>query len=429
MNLGRIDYKIADLTRNLPDMMRVRQKFDSGRIEDVHRKTRLAFESACPLDMTGRRVAVTAGSRGIANILPITRCVVDVLISRGAKPFIVPAMGSHGGGSAEGQRNVLEHYGITEARVGAPIISSMETLKIGETPSGVAVYADKEAMAADHIVVVNRVKAHSDFKAEYESGICKMMMVGLGKHQGADAVHRAGSFTFGKLLPEAARVFIDTGKILCAVALVENANDETAAVEVLAPDEIIQREKELLVIAKKLQGRLMLDEIDILIVDEIGKDISGAGMDPNVTGRPPTGAPGFDGAPPIGKIIARSLTKNSGGNAIGMGMADIVTLNLAGDIDLAPTYLNALTAGVTSAGRLPMVANNDRDALTFAVMCLGGKTAESLKIVHIKNTLRLETIEVSANYAGQIRDKKELFESSFETKPILFDETGSMAGI
>jgi hypothetical protein len=210
---------------------------------------------------------------------------------------------------------------------------------------------------------------------------------------------------------------------------VENANDETAELEVLPPDKIIQRDKELQVIAKKFQGMLMLDEIDILIIDEMGKDISGAGMDPNVTGRPPTGAPGFDGAPPIGKIIVRSLTKNSDGNAIGMGMADIVILNFVRDINLAPTYINALTAGVTMAGRLPMVANNDRDALTFAIMCLGGKTTESLKIVHIKNTLRLDNIEVSSNYACRIREKKELFESSFEEKLISFDETGSMAGI
>ena len=425
MNFEKSDYRLQIPDQALPEMMRVRQLFGGERIRDVRAAVLESLSALPEEDLRGKRVAVTAGSRGIANILDVTRAVVDFLVSKGAEPFIIPAMGSHGGGTAEGQTALLAHYGITEESMGVPVKSSMETARIGHTPSGAEVHCDRFALEADRIVVVNRVKAHSDFKAKYESGICKMMMVGLGKHLGAAAVHRAGSANFGTVIPEAARVHIDTGKILCGVALVENAREETMIAEAIPPERIIAREPELLEVAKKSQGRILLEEMDLLILDEMGKDISGAGMDPNVTGRPPTGAPGFV-APAIGKIAVLSLTACSEGNAIGVGMADIVSLDLARAFDPGPTYTNALTAGVTWAGRLPMVANDDRDVLAFAMMGLGKSSLRDMKIVHAKNTLELEDIEVSTNYAGEIRVRPDRFACAFERAPMAFDEDGRL---
>jgi hypothetical protein len=412
----------------MPEMRRVRQLFSKSRIDDVALATRLKFQEIAKGGLAGRSVAITAGSRGIANIALVTKTVADVLKEKGARPFIVPAMGSHGGGTAEGQRLILEHYGITEGIVGVPVKSSMEAVRIGDV-GGIHIYTDKLAFEADHIVVINRIKAHSDFKADYESGLCKMLVIGLGKHLGANAAHRAGSSTFGALLPQAAQIFVDTGKILGAVAIVENAGEETAIVEALPPDEIIGRERELLALAKEMQGRLLLEDIDILILDEIGKNISGAGMDPNVTGRPPTGAPGFD-APPIGRIIVRGLTECSDGNAIGIGMADIITLKMAQSIDQAPTYINALAAGVPRSAMLPMIANNDLDALAFAMIGLGHESLDGMKIVHAKNTLELEEIEVSSACLECLGRHKDRFEIMPGRRRMSFDGEGNlMAGI
>ncbi len=257
-----------------------------------------------------------------------------------------------------------------------------------------------------------------------------MMMVGLGKHEGATTVHRAGSLNFGRLLPEAAQVFIGTGKILFGLALVENAHEETQQIEVLSADGIVSREKELLTLAKKIQGRLYLDEIDVLIVDEMGKNISGAGMDPNVTGRSGTGDPAFTViAPKIRQIVVLGLTECSEGNAVGMGMADIISIDLARQIDLGPTYTNVLTAGVPLAGKLPLVANSETDTLSFALMALGKRALSELKIVHIKNTLELETLEVSVNYEEEIQCKKHLFDAAYEKTRLSFDPQGRLRRI
>lgn len=425
MNFRPSNYKLQNVDREMPEMMRVLQCFTGEHIRDVAAAVDAELRKTVAADLRGRCIAVTAGSRGISNIAVVTRTVIDALATRGAHPFVVPAMGSHGGGTAEGQKALLAHYGITEESMGVPIVSSMETVQIGETASGVAVHCDRVAWEADAIVVVNRVKAHSDFKAPFESGLCKMMMVGLGKHFGAAAVHRAGSSRFGAILPEAAQIFIDSGKILCGLALVENAAEETMIAEAIAPEKIAEREKQLLEIAKAAQGRLLLDEIDLLIVDEMGKNISGAGMDPNVTGRPPTGAPGFI-APPIRQIVVLGLTPCSEGNAIGVGMADIVSLDMAREIDTGPTYTNALTAGVVAAGRIPMVANTEYDAMIFAMMGIGRAALSEMKIVHVKNTLELEIIEVSANYADEIRQKSDRLRVVETGRRMAFDETGRL---
>jgi hypothetical protein len=422
MHLAPLDYEITMPDGSLPDMMTVRQIFNKTKIVDVEEATRREFQKISSGTIEGRRVAITAGSRGIANIGIVMKTLVDELRKKGALPFVVPAMGSHGGGTAEGQKLVLEHYGVTEETIGAPVISSMEAVKIGYA-DGIPIYSDKSAFSADHIVVVNRVKAHSDFKASYESGICKMMIIGLGKRLGAQAAHSAGSGTFGGFLPKAAEIFIGTGKIMGAIALVENASEETAIIEAMKPEAIISKERKLLIKAKELQGRLLMESIDILIMDEIGKNISGAGMDPNVTGRPPTGAPGFE-APRIGQIIVRGLTECSDGNAIGVGMADVITLDMARNVELSPTYINALTAGVPAAAKIPMTANNDMDAVAFAMINLGRASFSDIKIVRIKNTLELEKIEVSSNYAHELKTRPDQFEIVSSAKPMRFSDDG-----
>lgn len=428
MNLEKIDYRIQCGEQDEISMRRLLQECHVRRIEHLDSHLDGELQSLRLPDLNGRKVAVTAGSRGIANIAAVTKQVLLFLKKKGADPFIVPAMGSHGGGTAEGQKRVLHGYGITEESMGVPILSDMETVCIGETKGGVPVACDKHAFSADHIVVINRVKAHTDFKAEYESGLCKMMMVGLGKHHGAAAVHQAGSANFGKLLPAAADVFLKTGKILFGVALVENAREETCAAECIMPGKIKERDRELLAFAKECQGRLPLVGADLLLIDEIGKNISGAGLDPNVIGKPATGANGFPPSP--ARIVAvLGLTHCSGGNAIGVGMADIIPLDLAKQIDLASTYTNALTACVPHAARIPMIANDERDILNFAMLACRKKCWNDLKVIHIKNTLELGEIHVSEKMADSIpalSDTITLDSTMFKMK---FDSNGRMRRI
>lgn len=425
MDFENVEYKIPIKQECNIKMCKILQKFDTSKIADIEEHIHKELSILDLPSLENKKIAITAGSRGIANIAEITKIVVDFLKSRKAMPFIIPAMGSHGGGTAEGQMDVLAGYLITGETMGVPIISDMETVFIGETISGIKIACDRSAFEADYIVVINRVKAHSDFKAPYESGLCKMMMVGLGKHTGAATVHRAGSLNFGKILPEAADVFIDSGKILFGLALVENAKEETSIAECISANNIIKREMELLVLAKKMQACLYIKGADLLIIDEIGKNISGAGMDPNVTGRPPTGAPGFPDSP-AKQIAVLGITECSGGNAIGIGMADITTAEMVRKIELSSTYTNALTAGVIAAGRLPMVANSDRDVLLFAAMATGKKTVDELKIIHIKNTMELEVIGISQNLQKHLLDNQDKVQKISDQLDLSFDFSGRL---
>lgn len=416
LNFTSISYKTEGASSSSVNMCRVRQRLDKSKVNNPEASLAASLATLELPTLEGKRIAVTAGSRGIAGITCVTRCVINFLKSRGASVFIIPAMGSHGGGTAEGQLKLLEGYSITEETMGVPIISDMTTLNIGRTPGGVEIFCDKTAFIADYIVVINRVKAHSDFKAEYESGLCKMMMVGLGKHIGAATVHKSSSVNFGTLLPEAADVFIRTGKILFGVALIENAVKELSIIECLMPQDIVRKEKELLKIAKERQPNLYVRNADLLVIDEIGKNISGASMDPNITGRPPTGAPGFPDSPSK-QIAVLGITPCSGGNAIGIGMADIISLDLARSIDFSSTYTNALTAGVICAGRIPMIANNESDVVLFSMTTLGKTSFKELNIVHIKNTSELENIEVSFNMANDVnlnKDKTEIIQTDLD---------------
>ena len=382
---------------HLPKMLLVRQSFPRYTAGDSAAEVSSGFSRLDDCNLEGKRIAITAGSRGIKGLASILRATVTELKARKAIPFIIPAMGSHGGATAEGQEKVLESLGINEAQIGAPIRSSMEVVHLGTTRHGLSVFSDKLAYQADGIVVCNRIKAHTTFKGDYESGIVKMLVIGLGKHQGAIETHNFGFDRFHEILPAAAEVVLSKTSVVCGIGIIENGYNELAKVEVIPARQIMSREIELLKEAKRVMGRLLLDEIDILIVDEMGKDISGTGLDSNVTGRSSWGLPGFV-APPIQRIIVRDLTPATKGNATGIGLADFTTRTCAEKIDPSITYTNAITAHVMQSAKIPIVAENDRQALRAALATLRYGFPQAPLIVRIKNTKELETIWVSETY-------------------------------
>ena len=429
MNIGNINVAIeGGFDQALPKMVKVRQKF--GREQIVDLEDHIAREVSARIaakDLAGQRIAVTAGSRGIKHIDVMTKKVVDVLKEAGAEPFIVPSMGSHGGATAEGQRKFLANYNITEQSMGVPILSSMEAVQIGELEDGIPVYCDKHAFESDGIVVINKIKPHADFKGEYESGLVKMMVIGLGKHVGATYLHKQGFDTFHALLPRAAKVFLEKAPVLFGLAIVENPFDEPMLIEAIEPGEILNREKQLLNIAKEQVAKILLDDIDVLIVDEIGKNISGEGMDPNVTVRP--GSMLYEGfhAPSIQKIVVLDVTDISHGNGAGIGMCDISTTRCINKIDLGVMYTNSITATILAPAKLPVMMNNDREAIVLAVKTCNRIRPEQVKIVRIKNTLELDEIEVSETYLDLIKDRTDLdvisapYELPFQANGFLFE--------
>ena len=382
-------------------MFRVRQHFDSVQVLDVGAQVRdqLNRPAIRARLAPGQNVAVAVGSRGVANIGLIVKSVCDALKALGVAPFIVPAMGSHGGATPEGQRKVLAALGVTDQTTGAEIRSSMEVVPIGQVTGAsgrsVPLYMDRLAHEADRVVPVVRVKPHTGFKGPVESGICKMLAIGLGKHFGCAALHREGMAAFDRLIPKAGQVILETGKIGPIVAVVENALDQTALLEAVEPEKAVACEQALLVKAKQMMGSLLLPQIDVLVIEQFGKDISGAGMDPNVTGRGELGPlPGFQG-PPIHRIVVLGLTAKTAGNAQGIGQADIVTEQVFDQIDRLKTWTNALTAGSLGGGKLPVALPTDEQAIMAAASCVPGVNAEEARIVRIRNTLALDEIAVS----------------------------------
>ena len=363
----------------------------------------------------GSRIAVTAGSRGITGIQCILRVVVDELKHVGAQPFIVPAMGSHGGGTAEGQVKMLETLGITEQSMGVPIISSMETVELGKTPSGFLVYMDKNALNADGIVVVNRVKLHTAFQGSVQSGLCKMVAIGLGKREGAHAIHRMG---LGDVFAEIFSAAHENANIVMGVAILENAFDETMDIRVVPPERFIVTDMELLERCKEVIPRIPIPVFDILIVDEMGKNISGAGMDSNVIGF--WRRWGGEKKPDYRTLIVRSLTPESHGNALGIGLADFTTRRCVDSIDFNATYTNVITSMQWITGRIPIVLENDHECLRAAVEKYDPGMA---RIVRIKNTLQLEELYISENLVDLLKGRTDV-EISGEHEPILFDSEG-----
>ena len=396
--------------RALPDLRPVTQLFPRPQLEDVYASTydavsaRLAELGA----QAGARVAVGVGSRGIRDIVPVVAATVAACRAAGLDPFIAPAMGSHGGGTAEGQRAVLEHLGVTEKAVGAPILSDTQVTLIGETASGIPVHFDTLSLGADYVVPVNRVKPHTDFAGTHESGLCKMLTIGFANHIGCSRVHQEGFERFDRVVPEIAALVLERAPVAFGVAIVENAYDESCVVEAIPRERILAREAELLRIAYAQMPRLLFEHINVLIVEEIGKNISGAGMDPNIVGRTAKGMlPGYTG-PSIGRIVVAGLTEAGGGNAIGIGQADFTTAQVAAHFNAGATYTNAIASGTPESGRLPIVLPTLDDAVRAALQTSGVVDWSQAAIVRIQNTLHLDTIWVSTALAGAVEAHPQL---------------------
>ena len=387
----------------LPKLYRVIQHREMPRVEDPGRE--IAEKAAPFLEKIkpGDRVGIAAGSRGIYNYAKMIKTVVDLVVSRGGNPYIIPAMGSHGGATAEGQAEVLEGYGITEATMGAPVLSSMETVVIGQTPQGAPVHFDKNAASMDWIVMVNRVKPHTDFHDELESGVMKQMAVGLGKQHGAATIHRRGIYGLSEIMPACARVVMEKMPILMGVAIIENAEDKTAQIEVLGVEGLEEKEKALLKRAKALMPSLPAEKLDVLVLQEMGKNISGTGIDPNIVGRYLIRNMA-DETPDIYRIVCLDLTDESHHNAIGVGIADVITKRMYEKIDLVPTYMNTMTSGFLERGFIPIVADSDRDAIQLAVNCCNRYvTPETLRLIFAQNTLKVNELVVSEALLPELR--------------------------
>jgi hypothetical protein len=350
--------------------------------------------------LKGRRIAVSVGSRGIASLPKIVRGTCDWLKARGAVPFVFPAMGSHGGATAEGQRKILEDYGITPASVGAEVRSSMDTVLVGKSPEGFQVFMDRNAWESDGIVVMNRVKPHTDFTGKIESGLLKMMAVGMGKIDGAREVHHWGwKFGFEKVLRAMSAVTRGSGKILAGLAVVENEVHQVCSVRAALPEGIVAQEESALALARPLVPRIPFPDFHLLIVDRLGKNISGAGMDTKVIGRGVELQPGE--APEIDLIYVRDVTPESGGNAVGVGFAELIHERLFRKIDFEKMYINIRTSLNPVAARLPMYSASDRDALRLALGHLGTPGPDEQRIVWIQDTLQLNRIAISSRLADE----------------------------
>ena len=379
-------------------MVRIKQHFDTKTIPDIPEEIRSTLRGFEPQKIIspGQSVAITAGSRGIHKIDVILKTLIDELKDIHAKPFIVPAMGSHGGATAEGQKEVLEHYGITEETMGVPIKSSMEVKQIGETLNGIPVFIDRNALQADHIVVVNRVKPHTDFEGDIESGLMKIIAIGLGKQQAADRYHNEFmKFGHYEVITSVARETIKKCRISFGLAVVENQRDETEIIKVIPGKEIEEAEKELLIIARELLPRIPFDPIDLLIVNQMGKDFSGTGMDQNVIARTVVSYHRVPSNPKIRRIFVRDLTHNSGGNATGLGNADFTTSRLVEKIDRKSSYMNCMTSSSPEAIRIPPYYDTDREAIEVALDTIPENAPQHVRIVHIENTLKLEEMYIS----------------------------------
>ncbi len=411
----------------LPRTLRIRQTFDGDHIADLEAHVEEKLRACGQLERIapGQKVAVAVGSRGVDRIDQIARATVRMIKSVGAEPFIVPCMGSHGGATAEGQREVLAHLGVTEASVGAPIRSSMDVVELGRLENGLPVYADRIATEeADAIVVINRVKPHTAFRGKVESGLLKMIAIGLGKQKGADATHQMGFGYMAENILKMSRVMIAKLPILFGVATVENAYDQSCLIEVVAADQMEAREPLLLEEAKRRMPRIPFDRFDVLIVDYIGKNISGDGMDPNITGRFPT--PFAEGGPAVTKVAVLDLTKETQGNANGVGTADFTTQRLVDKMDREATYANGLTSTVAAPTKIPTTLKNDRYAIKAAVKTCNILDYTKVKLVRIKDTLHLAEIEISESLADEARALPGV-ELLGEPKPMAFDADGNLS--
>ena len=417
----------------LPRWVQVRQRFEAGEIGDVAAAVAAQFvrpEIAQTIP-PGTRVALTAGSRGIDRIAETIRAAAAAVRRLGGEPFVVPAMGSHAGATAEGQLALLAHYGVTEDGVGCPIRASMETVRLGEVADGVPVWFDRTAYeGADAVIPIGRVKPHTDFRGPIESGLMKMLAIGLGKQTGADAFHGRGFAEFHRLIPAVARFTLSRVNIPFGIALIENGYGRLRTIEAIPAARIDGREQELLVQAREWMARLPGERIDVLVVDEIGKDVSGCGMDPNVVGRDLTGllyGPETPPLPRVQRIVVRDLTPDTEGNATGIGLADVTLARAVAKIDPVSTWMNCITAKNPAAANVPMAFANDRDALAIALACCLQTDPETARIARIKNTKHIEDLWVSEPLLPELLATGRVDQIG-DLAPIGFDGNGMLIG-
>ncbi len=397
-----------NMANHFPKMLEMGQSYPpSPKLDFAHLiKEQFAQQGLREKVTPGMRIALGVGSRGITNLKEIVKAALGVLTEAGARPFIVPAMGSHGGATTEGQIQVLAEYGVTPQSMGVPIEASMAVKKIGTAFGGLDVVFSVPALEADGVVVLNRVKPHTDFRGTLGSGIQKMLVIGFGKQVGANNAHRAAAHMgYEVVLREIARVILGTAPIFCGIALVEDQHHQTTEIEVLRPENIVREEGRLFKKAESLLARLPFDEIDLLIVDRMGKDISGSGMDTNVIGRD------IDGyrstlhtsstvTPRVSRIFVRDLTPASNGNGIGIGMADFTTARFVKSLNLQYTYMNALTSLGVLGAKIPIYFDTDRDAIEAALASLAAPNPEKVRVVRIADTLNLERFQASEACVG-----------------------------
>ena len=397
---------------DFPKVFRVRQSFDGPRIEDIESEVQTQLDKLNLQEKIrpGQTVAITAGSRGIANIALIIKSAVEHLKKTGAVPFIVPAMGSHGGATPEGQRELIESFGINEDYCGCPIRADMSTVVVGRAPQEFDVHIDKFAYEADHVLVCGRVKPHTGFSGEVQSGLLKMMLIGLGKCNGAGVYHRAAAdFGFDQIAYSIADMIISKAKVVAGLGIVENAYDETAVIEAVAPQQLIERDKALLKMATKWMPKLPFDRADVLLVDEIGKNISGTGMDTNLTGRKHNDhAAVQDEFPKVKRIVVRALTPESHGNAVGIGLCEFCLQRVIDDMDMQKTALNGITSLHVSGAMIPLAYPDDKAALSVALDTIGMTPRDKAKLIWIRNTLKVAEVECSEAYLQEARQRDDL---------------------
>lgn len=415
----------------VPRHVRIRQRFPRPVERDPQLAVRRELEQLFPPGSIreGAEIAVTVGSRGIEGIARITRAVVDFLRDRRARPFILPAMGSHGGAAAEAQAHLIAHYGVTEETMGCPVRPAMETRSLGRTRSGVEVRVAETAYAADGILLVNRVKPHTDYKGELESGLAKISAIGLGKYDGAREIHsHIFDVGLGGAIREVSETIVGTGKVIGGLAILENAYHETARIAGVPADRLFEREAELLREARTLMPRLPLDELEVLWCQYLGKNISGAGMDTNIIGRSvygyTPGVPWCEGMPGILRIIVSDITDESDGNAVGMGLADYATDRFIGKVDRRVTEINAMTACSPNGAKTPIILANDLECLLAAIRTARRRPGGP-RVVLIRDTLSLESVWVSEACLAELRDREDI-DILGEPEELKFDTKGAL---
>jgi hypothetical protein len=413
-----------------PEMALIRQKLHAEKLEDIPEAVGKALQGLqlASLAEPGESVAVAVGSRGISHISLIVSECVKSLMDSGLKPFIVPAMGSHGGNTPEGERSALARLGITESFVDAPILAAQDVVKIGRLDVGIPILVDRCAAEADHIVVINRVKPHTKFHGPIESGLTKMLTVGLGKGEGAALYHRAAVQHTFDILQDAARNILESRSVLFGLAILEDGYRNVSRVSAVRPENWFESERTLLQEARLIMPRIPFDPIDILIIDEIGKDISGIGMDSNVTGRHRDIVGDFFTAPHVKRIFVRDLSPESDGNGNGIGLADVTTRRLVDALDLEKTYTNALTAISLEKAAIPMSFETDRECIEACLNTIGMVRPEEARIIRIKNTAKLDTLSASRALEGDVTSNPNL-KILKEWEPMAFDEENNLISV